>query len=62
MGRWLGADRSGVQMAGSAIGQGTHRVVDPADPPRDLGGWAWGVFVSLGLMAIVGTLAFNFSK
>jgi len=29
-------------------------VVDPADPPRDLTGWAWGVYVSLGLMAILG--------
>lgn len=43
-----------MQVASTAFGQATHRVVDPADPPRDLGGWAWGVFVSLGLMAILG--------
>lgn len=54
MGRGLGADRSGVQVASEAFGQATHRVVDPADPPRDLSGWAWGVYVSLGLMAILG--------
>ena len=29
-------------------------MVDPADPPRDLSGWAWCVYVSLALMAIVG--------
>lgn len=51
---WLGADRSGVQVASEAFGQTSHRVVDPADPPRDLSGWAWGVYVSLGLMAILG--------
>jgi|GEM_PF-2080511 len=49
----LGADRAGVQVAGDEFGQGTHRVVDPADQPRDLSGWAWCVYVSLGLMAIV---------
>jgi len=54
MERWLGADRWRVQVTGEAFGQAGHRVVDPADPPRDLGGWAWGVFVSLGLMAILG--------
>jgi hypothetical protein len=54
MERWPGADRSQVQVAGETFGQGTHRVVDPADPPRDLSGWAWGVYVSLGLMAILG--------
>lgn len=54
MGRWLGADRSLVQAANEAFGHGTHRVVDPADPPRDLSGWAWGVYVSLSLMAILG--------
>lgn len=51
---WLGADRSGVQVASEAFGQATHRVVDPANPPRDLSGWAWGVYVSLGLMALLG--------
>lgn len=54
MERWLGADRSQVQVAQETFGQGTHRVVDPADPPRDLSGWAWGVYVSLSLMAILG--------
>lgn len=47
------ADMAGVQVANEPFGQGTHRVVDPADQPRDLGGWAWCVYVSLGLMAIV---------
>lgn len=56
MERRSGADRSQVQVASGAFGQGTHRVVDPADPPRDLSGWAWGVFVSLGLMALLGVL------
>lgn len=43
-----------MQVANAAFGQATHRVVDPADPPRDLSGWAWGVYVSFGLMAILG--------
>ncbi|HEX5990137.1 MAG TPA: DUF4328 domain-containing protein [Solirubrobacterales bacterium] len=30
--------------------------MDHADPPRDLSGWAWGVYVSLGLMALLGLL------
>ncbi len=42
-----------MQVVGEAFGQGTHRVVDPADQPRDLSGWAWCVYVSLGLLAIV---------
>jgi len=45
-----------VQVAGHELGHATHRVVDPADPPRDLSGWAWGVFVSLGLMALLSVL------
>jgi hypothetical protein len=28
-------------------------VVDPANPPRELSGLAWGVFVSLGVLALV---------
>jgi hypothetical protein len=52
MGSSLAADRAGVQVAGEAFGQGTHRVVDPADQPRDLSGWAWCVYVSLGLLCI----------
>lgn len=51
-----GADRSRVEVPSAAFSQGTHRVVDPADPPRDLGGWAWGVYVSFSLVAIVGLL------
>jgi hypothetical protein len=42
----------------AAFSQGTHRVVDPADPPRELSGWAWGVYVSLGLLAILALLRF----
>ncbi len=41
-----------MQVAGEAFGQGTHRVVDPVDQPRDLSGWAWCVYVSLGLLCI----------
>lgn len=47
-----GADRSQVQVASQEFGQGAHRVIDPADPPRDLSGWAWCVYVALGLLAI----------
>lgn len=32
---------------------GTHRVANPQDPPRELSGLAWGVYVSLGVMAIL---------
>lgn len=52
MERWVGADRAQVE-AHAAFSHGTHRVVDPADPPRDLSGWAWCVYVSLGLLAIL---------
>lgn len=52
MERWVGADRAQVEAHG-AFSHGTHRVVDPADPPRDLSGWAWGVYVSLGVLAIL---------
>ena len=53
MERWLGADRSQVQVESGAFGQGSHRVVDPADPPRDLSGLAWGAFVCLGLLVLL---------
>jgi hypothetical protein len=53
---WAGADRSRVEAPNAGFDLGTHRVVDPADPPRDLSGWAWGVYVSLGLVAILGLL------
>lgn len=32
---------------------GSHRVANPQDPPRELSGLAWGVFVSLGVLALV---------
>lgn len=32
---------------------GSHRVVNPEDPPRELSGLAWGVYVSLGVVAIL---------
>jgi hypothetical protein len=56
MERVVGADRSRVEVPNPAFSQGTHRLVDPADPPRDLSGWAWGAYVSLGLAAILGLL------
>lgn len=56
MGQVVGADRSRVEVPNPAFSQRTHHVVDPADPPRDLSGWAWGVYVSLGLVAILGLL------
>lgn len=34
-------------------GYRTHRIVDPLDPPRELSGLAWGVYVCLGIMAIL---------
>jgi hypothetical protein len=56
MARWVGADRSRVEVPNPVFSHGGHRVVDPADPPRELSGWAWGVYVSLGLVAILGLL------
>jgi hypothetical protein len=44
--------------AHAAFSQGSHWVVDPADPPRELSGWAWGIYVSLGLAAILSLLRF----
>jgi cytochrome b561 len=42
---------------------GPHRAMNPADPPRELSGLAWGVFVSLGVVAILAVVrivtAFN---
>lgn len=39
-----------------AFGYGTHRVVDPADRPRDLTGLAWCIYVSFGLLAVLTVL------
>ena len=58
MEKGVGADRARVEVPSHAFSQGTHRVVDPADPPRELSGWAWGVYVSLGLVAILALLRF----
>lgn len=44
---------SGMPAAGAPISQLPHRVVNPNDPPRELSGLAWGVFVTLGLVAIL---------
>lgn len=30
-----------------------HRIPDPANPPRELSGLAWGVYVCLGILAIL---------
>ena len=46
-------DSAGVEAHQQAFGYGTHRVVDPADQPRDLTGLAWCVYVSLGLLAVL---------
>ncbi|HEX5527883.1 MAG TPA: DUF4328 domain-containing protein [Solirubrobacterales bacterium] len=47
-------------MAGAPVAQqyaygqyGPHRVVNPQDPPRELSGLAWGVYVSLGVVAVL---------
>jgi hypothetical protein len=48
-----GADSRAMQVTEAPFGHGSHRVVDPADPPRELSGLAWGVFVSLGLLALL---------
>lgn len=50
------ADSAGVEAHQQAFGYGTHRVVDPADQPRDLTGLAWCLYVSLGLLAVLGVL------
>jgi len=48
-----GADSRAMQVPEVPIAHSSHRVVDPAKPPRELSGLAWGVFVSLGLLALV---------
>jgi Domain of unknown function (DUF4328) len=47
------ADSGRVEAHQQAFGHGTHRVVDPADQPRDLTGLAWCVYVSFGLLAVL---------
>lgn len=42
-----------METAGPPVDYAYHRVVDPADPPRELSGLAWGVFVSLGVLALL---------
>ncbi len=44
---------SGMPAPGAPITQLPHQVVEPNDPPRELSGLAWGVFVTLGLVAIL---------
>lgn len=50
------ADSAGVEAHQQAFGYGTHRVVNPADQPRDLTGLAWCVYVSFGLLAVLSVL------
>jgi len=49
----VGADSRAMQVTEAPFGHGSHRVVDPADPPRELSGLAWGVFVSFGLLVLL---------
>lgn len=49
-----------MEMAGVPVAQqygyvqyGPHRVINPEDPPRELSGLAWGVYVSLAVVAIL---------
>ena len=42
-----------MHVDGAPVAHAYHRVSDPADPPRDLSGLAWGVFVTLGILAIL---------
>lgn len=42
-----------AQYGPPVIQYGSHRVANPEDPPRELSGLAWGVFVSLGVLAIL---------
>lgn len=45
----------GGLVAGSPVGAtSSHRVADADDPPRELSGLAWGVYVSLGLLVALG--------
>jgi len=48
-----GADSRAMQVSEAPVGHGSHRVVDPANPPWELSGLAWGVFVSLSVLALV---------
>lgn len=64
MERGVGADSSEMEAQGSNYAQygppvawyGSHRVVNPEDPPRELSGLAWGVFVSLGAVALLSVI------
>lgn len=38
---------------GLEAGHRTHHLADPLDPPRELHGLAWGVYVCLGILAIL---------
>jgi Domain of unknown function (DUF4328) len=42
-----------MQVTELPVDHGSHRVADPANPPRELSGLAWGVFVSLGILALL---------
>jgi eukaryotic-like serine/threonine-protein kinase len=46
-------DSAGIPATAWTQPQGTHRIADPGDPPRELSGLAWGVYVSFGLLAIL---------
>lgn len=48
-----GADSREMHATPPPSDYGSHRVEDPTDQPRELSGLAWGVFVSLGVLALV---------
>jgi len=47
---------SAPPLPGAPVPHIPHQVVDPEDPPRELSGLAWGVFVTLGIVAIIGVV------
>lgn len=49
----VSADSGTMEPLGPPVSYASHRVADPADPPRELSGLAWGVFVSLGVLALL---------
>jgi hypothetical protein len=43
-----------METAGGATSHVPHQFANAKDPPREMSGWAWGVFVTLGLIALLG--------
>ncbi|MDQ3725315.1 MAG: DUF4328 domain-containing protein [Actinomycetota bacterium] len=50
------ADSGDMETAGAAAAHYPHQFANAQDPPREMSGWAWGVFVTLGLIALLGLI------